>query len=452
MARLSGLAAYRAQQRARAVGAGLVGVKLPPYPFVDLLGDSITARLFDNPAAATSYRNGGYVTHLRTLSGQAFDVQAGNNFGLSGDTTGPSAAGPGMISRLDAMAASNGSAALFLGGTNDIGQAMSVSWSTANYLTILNRLTARYDVTFVVSVLPRTSQVSTRQVEVTARNAWLRAYCAASGGKAVYIDAYSAWLDPATMDIRVGYSDDGLHPNPNGGYVLANVIWQKMQQYLSAQSRWNYAAGAADVFNGTTAPFGNKLSNANFAAASGGTKASLIAGDIPSGYSLTGGVAGNTGTVTASIVAASDGMGDWLQIEWSGRSGTNEQFGFGLSLPFSSGKYAAGEKMRAGFEVDIDFLTNSYGPWLRIQEVPGSTGAATYHDMAASSAAALYTDLVFEGAHRQSLLTLPFTAQTILGNGSPQIAMYTNINMTSSASGGASGRLRIRRPTLRRVA
>ena len=442
MARLGSLAAYRAQQRARAVGAGLVGGKLPDFPLFDLLGDSITNRTF---AASADYTpDNGYLNFVRALSGQAFNALRANNFAVSGDTTGPSGAGPGMTTRLPSMMASSGTASIFLGGTNDVGQGWTVAQTTDNYAIILPALRDRYAVSFVLAVLPRDDQAASDQTAVRSRNAYLQAFCATSGGKLVYVDTFTPWYDPVTKGIKAGYASDGLHPSRLGAYVMAQAVWSAMQRYFGA-FRFPLSGGSSDVFNSASNPTGNKLTNAVFAGA--GSAGTGITGTPPSGWTVSTSQTGNTGTITISTVAATDALGDWVQLEWLNRVGSDETITLAQSVNLAGNAYAVGEKMRAGVEAILSNGAAVTGPWIRVQDVPGATGTVDYRDLTPESITTqgpVASDLL-------SMLTLPYTAAALTSGGTPRQAITLNVQALASASGGSSGRVRFRRPTLRRV-
>jgi lysophospholipase L1-like esterase len=56
--------------------------------------------------------------------------------------------------------------------------------------------------------------------QILQLNAWMKTYAASVG--AVYADYYSATVD-ATGMFKEGFSNDGLHPNPQGYTLMAPV-------------------------------------------------------------------------------------------------------------------------------------------------------------------------------------------------------------------------------------
>ena len=81
------------------------------------------------------------------------------------------------------------------------------------------------------------SAVPVRRIQTTHRppaqilqiNAWIKSYAASVG--AGYVDYYSAVVDSNGM-FKEGFSNDGLHPNPQGFALMAPVVEAAIEKAL----------------------------------------------------------------------------------------------------------------------------------------------------------------------------------------------------------------------------
>ena len=237
MARLGSLAAYRAQQRARAVGAGLVGA-FPRVSLIAYLGDSITNQhgvyTDDTQVKVFSLRGRLHALMSDPELSRAMYVDGRLNFGISGETsTQILARTPAAIATARAMGAQ---AFDLMAGTNDVGTDIETVWSNLtqicqlildagfglNFWSILQRSNARWQDAVTAGTITQAAVDAEKTKNEAIR---LRQIIYAAGKPRVrHIDPVPAMNDPAyDRCARAEYFVDGLHPNILGGFVMAGV-------------------------------------------------------------------------------------------------------------------------------------------------------------------------------------------------------------------------------------
>jgi lysophospholipase L1-like esterase len=77
--------------------------------------------------------------------------------------------------------------------------------------------------------LKRIQTIHRPPAEILQLNAWIKTYAASVG--AIYADYYSAVVDPNGM-FKDGFSNDGLHPNPQGYTLMAPVAEAAIEKAL----------------------------------------------------------------------------------------------------------------------------------------------------------------------------------------------------------------------------
>ncbi len=132
-----------------------------------------------------------------------------HNRGISGDTT------EGVLARLDQVVRGEPAKVFLLIGTNDLSMEVPIETIVDNIEDIVARFREGSPQTtvYVQSVLPRAAEYR-ESIEVL--NSSLRD---AIADKAVWIDLYPQFLDPADGSIRDELSNDELHLL-GGGYLL----------------------------------------------------------------------------------------------------------------------------------------------------------------------------------------------------------------------------------------
>ena len=472
MARLSGLAAYRAQQRARAVGAGLVGdgppAAMPVGTEFVIFGDSMTQRAsastfyIASTGANDSVSSSGAIGWAKTLLKQRIRFRPELNLGIAGTTTGPEGGANSMIARLpDALSlASKGRAIAFLGGTNNLNSRLSVERTTSDYTSILDALRGGYGWVFVQSVAPRanwpsdfTSQdIADARAKIIAFNDFLRIYCARHSSQCIYVDFFQDWIDSATGGPKAGYTDEGTHQTGLGAYYWGKRLRDAINKVLvSGPSIWSLHTGSSDQFDDAALPFGNKVT-ATIAALNGGTAAlstNGMSGVKATGFDVSfsgGSSATNTGTGVGSVVTV-DGINRQV-IDWTSRSGGQENLLATFRLNLSAGKYAVGERIVAAIAYKATGLLNVANLQLSLSDYPGTSGTTQ------TAAGQLPFSSVNLGATEDQegvIMTAPHIVQATTGTGAPFIAFNAVLSLLGNLSGGSSGHLELWLPTVRRA-
>lgn len=118
-------------------------------------------------------------------------------------------------------------------------------------------------------------------------NSWLRRYCSSEG--LPFVDFWSVLVDPTTGLYKAQYTADGVHPNENGSYLLAQYWLAQMTNYLPPLSI-QQPEGSSDT--------GPLLSTPNFLTNTAGVPTGWTAGAAPSG-----------GSFSRSMIADPNGSG-----------------------------------------------------------------------------------------------------------------------------------------------
>ncbi len=156
------------------------------------------------------------------------------NFGINGDTTS------GMLVRCHMQVfPQKPDVMLLLGGTNDICRTYDYHQAFANIVSMIQHAKALGIPVIVGIPLPfvpeqfgkhewcfdRNNEHVTEQCERLAQV--LRAYCTAR--EVPYVDYRSAFLNEDGA-VRAELFSDALHPNAAGHQVMADVLFEKLQQ------------------------------------------------------------------------------------------------------------------------------------------------------------------------------------------------------------------------------
>jgi lysophospholipase L1-like esterase len=194
---------------------------------------------------------GDSITDIWTID-QSFPGKPYVNRGISGQTT------PQMLVRMyPDVIDLKPAAVIILAGTNDIAQntgpetitmieenlaAMTELAQKHGIKVILCSLTPISDYTLMpvgrgaapapTGATPpqhRVQTVGRPPADILRLNAWIKTYAASVG--AVYCDYYSAVVDSAGF-FKEGYSNDGLHPNPQGYTLMAPVAEAAIEKVL----------------------------------------------------------------------------------------------------------------------------------------------------------------------------------------------------------------------------
>jgi lysophospholipase L1-like esterase len=363
MARLGSLAAYRAQQRARAVGAGLVGA-FPKVSLIAYLGDSITNQhgvyTDDTQVKVFSLRGRLHALMSDPELSRAMYVDGRLNFGISGETsTQILARTPAAIATARAMGAQ---AFDLMAGTNDVGTDIETVWSNLtqicqlildagfglNFWSILQRSNARWQDAVTAGTITQAAVDAEKTKNEAIR---LRQIIYAAGKPRVrHIDPVPAMNDPAyDRCARAEYFVDGLHPNILGGFVMAGVA-KPVYRPLLAPPTLDLAA-TTDIL----------LTNPHLTGTGGVVGLDVQAGSsIPTGWSAqrTRGQTKDSGTLTIYEEASDDGVSDsWRVMDFQNylraAADGNENWAIQQQILLSSGKYVPGDVLELTAEARL---------------------------------------------------------------------------------------------------
>lgn len=309
----------------------------PANTVVAMFGDSRTANYSPVPEVTAPSGAGYRATKIIGIQEQITRLSRGRarfpvhlNGGIGGDTTAPTIAASGgaagMTGRIDAFlsscTASGAGSILILGGTNDIGgktrttagadgtTAFSVQNAVADLQSCVTKARTAGLVVFIVAELPRGSSDGTGNIVTGADLTLMQGIRSGvqamhnPGGGVYAIDAFPAMADNASaFTVKPNYTADGLHPNWQGAWTVANAAWSVMSGVMPAATI-ALPANDNDAYNASSNPAGNLIANSQMT----GT------GTVADGWALTTAPAGVT--VTPSLVTI--GGVQWQQLVLSG--------------------------------------------------------------------------------------------------------------------------------------
>lgn len=199
-----------------------------------IYGDSITNYNTAITSGALANQSRGPIVWANVLLGRR-RIEIVSNQGVGGETTKQ------MLDRIDAVIAADADWVFVLGGVNDIvGQSLPVSTPIANLQSIYQRLLSAGKRVVALSTLPvTTSHVAytlQKNQRIARLNAWIKSFCAANAGM-VYVDAFSAVVDPASAASAplAGYYADTTHPGTPAAYAIGKAVRNSLQPLLTPQ-------------------------------------------------------------------------------------------------------------------------------------------------------------------------------------------------------------------------
>jgi lysophospholipase L1-like esterase len=129
---------------------------------------------------------------------------------------------------------------VILAGTNDIAENTGPSTPRMihdNLTSMVELAHANHIRVVLSSVLPAAAfpwRPAIDPVEkIRALNIWIKDYCAANGD--VYLDYYSAMIDPSTSGMKKDLTGDGVHPNAAGYAVMSPLAEKAIAEALAQQ-------------------------------------------------------------------------------------------------------------------------------------------------------------------------------------------------------------------------
>tara|TARA_R110002074_G_scaffold262994_2_gene435118 strand:- start:5493 stop:6890 length:1398 start_codon:yes stop_codon:yes gene_type:complete len=360
-------------------------IAYPANNLIAQLGDSRTAQgggglpdamLIAQPKS----RAYGYQTHLQNYLHGRVRVPSTVNFGLSGDTSGPSGSNPGVTSRVANVIASGAATCIVLCSINDRGsEDRTAAFSIANLEYIVATLTAAG---IWVILIPELFKGSASFPGLTLTGQQLQnqkdvfAWGMAQTGRVRVrvVDPRTLLLSNPTnwtwVDSATG---DGLHEDLSGAKIIGYDVLGPQVADLFAQFPGKTFT-TANLYDASTNPLGNLLANPLLTGTGGtangnaGTWAdNVTAITAPSGLTITG------------TAGATDPLGrtgcQRIQITGTPSSGTNPSFQFGISS--ATANILQGDKLSGYFEIYVAAATGVLSPANTVMRIVHNTGTPT---------------------------------------------------------------------------
>lgn len=302
-------------------------------PHAVLVGDSMTLQNSELGSPKNIYHSTrGFFAWMQVRLGFPFECVVGNsgsstlvgdNRGVSGDTT------TGILARLDSdVLARNPDIVFVWAGTNDIALGATYATITSNLASIYQKILDRGAIVAVLPIAPRNASGSDWSTSAQRRmhlavNHWIEQKARTTQGM-IYIDPYPYVVDPASAngDSRSGFSVDGVHCSPTGGYYMGEAAVKVFSGLIRPMS--HVAVSQYDAYDATNFPNGNMLTN-GLLTGTGGTIGTGASGTAATSWQVMRN-SGTNATATASKVSRSDGLpGDVQQVVFGvtgGGSGT----------------------------------------------------------------------------------------------------------------------------------
>lgn len=164
---------------------------------------------------------------------ELFNNQHVKNRGISGDIS------EGVLDRIDNILAGHPKKIFIMIGTNDFPRGITVDQVVSNISKVVDRAAEKSPSTHVYlqSVLPVSAHFglfgghTSKGKEIREVNERLRALAAEKG--VVYIDLHTPFTDPATGDMNIEYSNDGLHLKGNGYLLWRDIVMPYVKESAS---------------------------------------------------------------------------------------------------------------------------------------------------------------------------------------------------------------------------
>lgn len=207
-----------------------------PLPRIAMIGDSRFA-LGLRTDGPYGYSDVGWMTWLRRLSKQSFDFDITDVYATGGWTSSQI-----ITDWLPSAAASSASVIAILATTNDRSNSFTLAQSIANMTQIISTLTGVGKRVLLVSEMPRGNatfqapqRLASPQLDYhIAMHRWFQQQASVPG--VIVVDVWSSLLlDPTSStvaDFDPAKTDDGLHPNAIGAYLMATKALAAIQQIL----------------------------------------------------------------------------------------------------------------------------------------------------------------------------------------------------------------------------
>lgn len=293
-----------------------------------------------------------------------FDLGAkiGHNAGTNGDTIEQ------MLARLETdVISKNPDVVFIMAGTNNLANSATTYDRVVSLLTELyTRLLQRGIFVVAIPILPRRSPSdwpnSAQRLRHLKVNSWIKQYSRNVKGM-MFLDLYSDVCD-TSGNFLTAYSDDGLHPNALGGWVMGNSAYNQLQIIFPPTADYGLPS-PIDLYDASNNEFGSII-NGPFAGTGGTKTGASVLGTVPDGFTLI-----QTGTPVATCTASKVSRGDGkpgqamrFRFATSGVAGANaEEFNFRTTASTATG-VVAGEYYMLECDIEQKASTNGLNPFV----------------------------------------------------------------------------------------
>lgn len=410
--------------------------RLPLNRRVAVVGDSRSANNLSMALPSITRRVAGWQTWLGILSGARCEFVPGYNFATAGYRTDQ------VLPYAQAAAATDASIVIVFAGTNDRSGGYGWDWTLSYLSQIRDRLLAAGKIVVFVAETPRGgssgSRLSGQQL------AWhLRTHQWLLDQDRAFADVYTAdpWpalalVGSASGDCIDAYFQDSIHPNPEGGFRIAQALQPIIERLLPLPSF--LSTSNADAWS-TDNPGGNLVSNPTMSGTSGakvGTATGTVATALQAG--------GSTGAAPVFDIYTDPNDGTpWQRLTLGGTPSVSTPAANAVwSIPAAN--VSNGDVLQGAIEIAVDTpLANA----VSIEVTVAATVAGTFVAGKECSTSGVAADRVpaktFSGVFRTPKLVIPANGAIT----SP--SFYISVGLVNGAA--ASGVVRFRRPTVRKV-
>lgn len=288
-----------------------------------IIGDSFSARWYNQSGLTTDYQGKGYITWALSKHGGGMTVESDSSIGQAQVSAAGSVTTP-LVTQIDTAVASGAKHLLMMGGLNDVVLGVSSDTIKAAWLEILAKAKAAGMYVWWCTQpglgASSTAYTAARQAQIFELNRWIKAQqnTSASRRDMTVIDLAAVVQNPlsATGDWKAGYlnsteADPKLHPSQPGAMAMGFEVAR--------------AWAEAGLISPSILPT-NNADNKAFNAASNilNSNGLFVAGaGTATGYttSTSGG-----GAVTPTLASRADGFGNDQVLTGTWGTGTTDSF------------------------------------------------------------------------------------------------------------------------------
>jgi lysophospholipase L1-like esterase len=355
-------------------------------PTFRIIGDSTVSQCdsLSIPVASTSTsarnaalsRNPRWWTWVHWLTGGAFNyvtmmdyadfLRKGSNSGMGGDDMEE------LLARIPAiLATAPEDYFVFAVGTNDMNAGIALSVLQSRIIALINATINAGKKPIMTTVTPRNgvdnsggnfdwgatiTTAAQKRLTLASYNDWLVRYCRERG--IICVAWHHVMQDSAGVAIT-GYTNDGLHPSPRGGYYQALEFIRQIGSLIPKSARGQLLVN--DVYDATYNVNGNPLNGA--LTGTGGTTSNAggtgtITGTVPDSWRVNK-VTSTTTSCATAIVSRSDGnLGNMIEFTWTsagtGSASEDWRFEYFAAASLNLTSYAnAGDLLMMEFDCEV---------------------------------------------------------------------------------------------------